>query len=160
MSPTRPAPNNLVSSPRLAGIRVPELVVLMVCMISSPELPVVRASADGPICPAGLRNVWPRCRAGRSRPSPGLDELRKAVVATTDRARRDGERGAVLAAAAGQRVRIVVETVEGGAVQPGVLDEFELPGQVADQADEVQPRPAALGRAVAARPSQQPVQVA
>src|SRR5262249_17327201 len=90
-------------------------------------------------------------------PSPGPDELRQATVAATDRARRDGECCAYRVAAAGQRIRVVVEAVERGAVEPGVLDEFELPGRVAR--GETYDRPGPPGRPVAGGPPQQPVPV-
>src|SRR5215468_5772117 len=94
--------------------------------------------------------------------SPGMDELRQAAVTTTNRARRDREGAARGAVVSDDRVRVVVESVERGTVQPRVLDEFELPGQVGRQADEVQPGPAAVSgpiRAVAAPAAQQTVQV-
>src|SRR5258705_8612033 len=150
MSPTRPAPNNLASSPRLAGTNVPGLVVLMVCMVSSGDL-VVRASADA-VLSAELGQVTYGRDAGQEEvhTSPSPDELRQATVAVTDRPRRDGEGCACRVVFAGQRVRVVVEAVKGGIVQPCVLDEFELPGQVGRQGDEVQPV-LAVGRAGAVR---------
>src|SRR5208337_75191 len=55
------------------------------------------------------------------------------------RALRNGKRRACGLAGAGERVGVVVESAERGVVQPGVLDEFELPGQVGRQAEEIKP---------------------
>src|SRR5690348_16074299 len=80
----------------------------------------------------------------------------------TNRARWDRKGAARGAVVSGYRVLVVIESVERGTVQPRVLDEFELPGQVGRQADEVQSGPAVASariRAVAASTAQQAVQV-
>src|SRR5215471_3477619 len=150
MLPTRPEPNKVASSPRVAGIRVAASAVLMSVMSSSWSV--------------RLRQVAQRGNAGQEEvgASPGPDELRQAAVTMTNRARWDRKGAARWAVVSGDRVRVVIESVKSGTVQPRVLDEFELPGQVGRQADEVQPGTAVVSgliRAVAASTAQQTVQV-
>src|SRR5262249_33114874 len=74
--------------------------------------------------------------AGTAATQPG--GLRHLAMVAAHRAGRDGEVAAVRRAAADDRVGVPVQAVERGVVHPAVLDELELPGQVAGQAEEVQ----------------------
>src|SRR5580700_3304463 len=89
-------------------------------------------------------------------------ELGYAAVTTAHRALRNGKGRACGLAGAGERVSVVVESAERGVVQPGVLDEFELPGQVGRQAQEIKPGfgTPVPGRLVAAPTAQEAVQIA
>src|SRR5215471_19461205 len=150
MLPTRPEPNKVASSPRVAGIRVAASAVLMSVMSSSWSVRLRQVAQGGN---AGQEEVGA---------SPGPDELRQAAVTTTNRARRDRKGAARGAVVSGDRVHVIIKSVERGTVQPRVLDEFELPGQVGRQADEVQSGTAVVSgriRAVAAPAAQQAVQV-
>src|SRR5262249_20179718 len=77
------------------------------------------------------------------------DEPRHLGIVAAHRAGRDGEVAAVRRAAADDRVGVPVQAVERGVVHPAVLDELELPGQVAGQAQEVQAALPARGGRVA-----------
>src|SRR5579872_6699020 len=94
--------------------------------------------------------------------SPRPHELGYAAVTMAHRPLRNGERGACGLTGARKRVGVVVQPAERRIVQPGVLHEFELPGQVGSQAEKVQP---GFGTAfprllVAAGAAQEAVQVA
>src|SRR5437879_2712281 len=94
--------------------------------------------------------------------APCPHELWQVAVAAADRAGRRGEGCPAAVAASDERVRGVVQAVERRVVQPAVLHELELPGQVGGQADEVDTgravRPASRAGAVAAPAADQPVQ--
>src|SRR5215469_9487569 len=163
MSPTRPELNSRASSlrvseTRVAGVETMSVISVLLCALERPS------RGRTAVCPAQLGQVAQGGNAGQEEvgASKGPDELRQALVAAANRARLDREGGTRGGAVARERVRVVVEAVEGGVVQPCVLDELELPGQVGRQAHEVQAGSAGAvrGGAVAAGAAQQPVQAA
>src|SRR5689334_8486518 len=93
----------------------------------------------------------------------GPYELWQVPVAAADRAGRGSEGSAATVAVSGQWVGVVIQAVERRVVQPGVLHELELPGQVGGQADEVDARrlPGVIpgSRAVAAAAADEAMEV-
>src|SRR5271166_2419008 len=163
IAPALPELNSLASSGLVVVISVAGSAVFIVCMFS-PRLVRSRSPGWGGIGLPQLRQVAQSRDAGKEEvgASSCPHELGYAAVTMAHWALRNGKRRACGLAGAGERVSVVVQSAERGVVQPGVLDEFELPGQVGRQAEEIKPGfgPAFAGLLVAAPTAQEAVQIA
>src|SRR5262249_25233221 len=106
----------------------------------APRLEMGRVSSCSHSAAALAPAVAKRAEAGPAVVGAPADrgEARDAHKAIADRPALDGERRAALGGAPDDHVGIVVEPGELRVVQPGLLQELELPGDVGVQRDEVE----------------------